>query len=62
MHAYDMSENSKRKATNWYRLGLFFEKHDLPFSKQDYMEIQKGNFDQLFDFMVKFYEILTKRT
>lgn len=62
MHSYEMSNNTKRKENNWYLLGLFFEKYDFPFKKDEYSGIQNGNFDQLLDFMIKFYEILTKRT
>jgi hypothetical protein len=61
MHSYDMSENTKRKANNWMLLGRFFKKYGLPFQPEQWIDIQKGDFDQLVTFMLSLYQFLTKR-
>ena len=62
MHSFDMSNNTTKKNNNWFLLAKFFKKYNLPFKKETYQDIPKGDFDQLVTFMMALYETLTKRT
>jgi hypothetical protein len=42
-------------------LNKFFTKYGLPFQKEQWQAIQKGDFDQLVSFMLSLYQFLTKR-
>lgn len=62
MHAYENSNSTQFKESNWIMLERAFKFLKLPFDKSDYKDIRTGNFDQLVDFMVKLYQQLTQRT
>lgn len=46
MHSFDNSQNTKRKANNWYLLGLFFKKEIPEIEESDYILIKDNNFNQ----------------
>lgn len=62
MHSFDNSENEAKKNNNWFLLKKFFQKNDYPFREEEFKEIKNGNFEQLVSFMIKFYQLLAKRT
>lgn len=62
MHSFDNSENTTKKNNNWFLLGKFFQKHQIPFEAKDYSQIKESNFEQLVTFMMKLYSFLTKRS
>lgn len=61
MHAFDNSHNTIRKKNNWYLLARFFKAKNIKIDPEEYQEIRNGDFEQLVQFMIKIYQILTKR-
>jgi hypothetical protein len=61
MHSFDNTSNTAKRNNNWFLLSRFFKKKELPFTEAEYKEIKDGNFEQLVTFMIKLYNILTKR-
>ena len=62
MHSFDNSMNPIKKSNNWYLIGQFFRKHNIPFKPDDYSRIKDGDFEQLVTFMIKIYSYLTNRS
>lgn len=61
MHSFDNSENVAKKNNNWFLLEKFFKKNQIAFSQEEFKDIKNGNFEQLVNFMIKMYKMLTKR-